>query len=261
MDADDASHPECLAEQARLFEARPEIGVVGCLGAFGGDRSVGGGFARHVDWLNTLITPEQIALNRFIESPFAHPSVRFRREVVRSCGAYRNGDFPEDCELWRRWAAAGGRMGKVPRVLLTCSDSPGRLSRTDPQYAVEAFYRMKAEYIARELARLRHPLPSGVSATIPPGRPVFIWGAGRPTRKRAGYLDAHGMAIAGHIDIDARKIGRRITGRPVIAADALPPPGAAFVLGHVASRGARELIRGRLAARGYVEGVDFLMCA
>jgi hypothetical protein len=34
-----------------------------------------------------------------------------------------------------------------------------------------------------------------------------------------------------------------------------------LVLGYVASRGARELIRGELGRRGYVEGRDFLMCA
>jgi hypothetical protein len=34
-----------------------------------------------------------------------------------------------------------------------------------------------------------------------------------------------------------------------------------FVLGYVATRGARELIRRELGLRGYVEGQDFLMCA
>jgi hypothetical protein len=47
----------------------------------------------------------------------------------------------------------------------------------------------------------------------------------------------------------------------VIPPAALPPPGETFVLGYVASRGARALIRGELARRGYTEGRDFLMCA
>jgi hypothetical protein len=41
----------------------------------------------------------------------------------------------------------------------------------------------------------------------------------------------------------------------------IPPPANAFVLGYVSSRGARDLIRGELNARGYREGLDFLMCA
>jgi hypothetical protein len=173
----------------------------------------------------------------------------FRRALAERHGGYRDGDFPEDYELLLRWAAAGVRMATVPRVLLTWFDSPGRLSRTDPRYAVEAFYRLKAEYLARELAGRR------------PARPVLVWGAGRPTRKRAAHLETHGVAIAGYVDIDPAKTGRRVAGRPVLAPDALPPPGAAIVLGYVGTRGARELIRARLAARGYVEGDDFLMCA
>jgi hypothetical protein len=47
----------------------------------------------------------------------------------------------------------------------------------------------------------------------------------------------------------------------VIAPESIPPPGDVFVLGYVASRGARELIRTALRSRGHVEGRDFLMCA
>ncbi len=249
MDADDEAHPERLEEQVAFLQAHPEIGVVGCLVAHGGDRVSQSGYARHVEWLNSLVTPEQIALNRFIEAPLAHPSVMFRRELVTRYGGYLAGDFPEDYELWLRWAEQGVRMAKVPRTLLTWHDRPARLSRTDARYAPEAFFRMKAKYLAAELARCAQ------------SRPVLVWGAGRPTRKRAAHLEGQGVAISGYIDIDPAKIGRDLGGRPVLGSDHLPPASAAFVLGYVASRGARELIRSRLRARGYVEGRDFLMAA
>ncbi|HTX67242.1 MAG TPA: glycosyltransferase [Opitutaceae bacterium] len=249
MDADDEAHPDRLAEQAAYLAAHRDIGVAGSLVAYGGDRAANAGYARHVDWLNSLRTPEQLALNRFVESPFAHPSVMFRRELVARHGGYRAGEFPEDYELWLRWAEAGVRLGKVPRVLLTWHDPPGRLSRTDPRYAADAFYRVKAHYLARWLARERR------------GRRLLVWGAGRPTRKRAAHLEAEGCTIDGYVDIDPRKAGRRLAERTVIAPGELPPPGGTFVLGYVANLGARELIRGGLAARGYLEGRDFLMCA
>jgi hypothetical protein len=69
------------------------------------------------------------------------------------------------------------------------------------------------------------------------------------------------VRIAGYIDVDAKKTGRRVGGVPVITPAELPSPGKVFVLGYVASRGARELIRADLTARGYAEGGDFLMCA
>lgn len=254
MDADDEAHAERLAAQVEFLEAQPGIGLAGSLVDFGGDAVAHAGYALHVAWINSLVTPEQIARNRFVESPFAHPSVMFRRELVSQHGGYAAGDFPEDYELWLRWLDAGVRMAKVPRVLLRWNDPPGRLSRTDARYAPDAFFRTKAKWLAREVARI-------MAAGGP--RPIWVWGAGRPTRKRAAYLQEHGIAPAGYIDVDPRKATAAIggTGRPVIVPADLPPPGRIFVLGYVSSRGARELIRGELGARGYVEGRDFLMCA
>jgi glycosyltransferase involved in cell wall biosynthesis len=253
MDADDESHPERLAAQVALLgdPANRELGVVGGLVAFGGDPVASAGYALHVDWTNSLVTPAAIALNRFVESPLVNPSVMFRRELVARHGGWRDGDFPEDYELWLRWLAAGVRMAKVPRVLLTWHDAPTRLTRTDARYSPDAFFRAKAEWIARELAR------------VAGGKQIFVWGAGRHTRKRAAHLTAHGVTIAGYVDVDAKKTGRRLggTGLPVLADEALPKPGEIFVLSYVTTRGARDYNRAKLAARGYVEGRDFLLCA
>lgn len=255
MDADDEAHAERLAAQVEFLRApeNRDVGVVGCLVEFGGDRVASAGYALHVDWINSLVTAEEIALNRFVESPLAHPSVMFRRELPEQFGGYRAGDFPEDYELWLRWLDAGVRMAKVPRVLLTWHDPPQRMSRVDGRYAPEAFFRTKARWLARWLDQ------TGVQAA----REIFVWGAGRPTRKRAALLAEHGVDIAGYIDVDAKKQTHALggTGRPVLAPGQLPSPGTVFVLGYVSSRGARELIRGELRARGYREGVDFLMCA
>ena len=257
MDADDESHPERLAAQAAFLEAHADIGLVGCGVAFGGDRTANQGYALHVDWINALVTPEAIARNRFVESPLAHPSVMFRRELVAVHGGYQAGDFPEDYELWLRWLAAGVRMAKVPRPLLIWHDPPTRLSRTDRRYDGEAFFRLKAGHVARWLA------DRGVTAGRggAPGRPVWVWGAGRPTRQRAAHLGGHGVEIAGYVDVDPKKTGRSVGGVPVVDPAGLPPPGRVFVLGYVGSRGARDLIRAALVTRGYVEEVDFLMCA
>lgn len=250
MDADDEMHPDRLTRQAEWLRSDPSLGLVGCLVAFGGDREAQAGYAAHVDWMNALVTPEAIALNRFVESPLAHPSVMFRRELVARHGGYRAGDFPEDYELWLRWLDAGVRMAKVPEVLLTWHDDTARLSRTDPRYGTEAFFRLKAEWIARWLRR-----------EVSPARKIFVWGAGRPTRQRAAHLQTHGVTPAGYVDIDPRKIGQIVHGVPVIAPEALPAREAAFVLSYVANRGARDWIRAELQRQDRTEGRDFLLCA
>lgn len=265
MDSDDESLPERLAEQVAFLEARPNLGVVGSLVEFAGDRSASAGYALHVDWLNTVVTPEQIALNRFVESPFAHPSVTFRRELVARHGGYRDGDFPEDFELWLRWLAAGVRMAKVPRILLRWHDPPARLSRTDPRYDVESFYRLKADYLARWLkqhvpaASSRRPVGLTAEGGDWKSPALLVWGAGRATRKRVRLLEAHGIAISAFVDIDPNKHGRSRAGHLVLAPEQIPT--GAFHLGYVGKRGAREFCRSFLEQRGCVEGRDFLFAA
>lgn len=250
MDADDRCHPERLALQAAYLDERPDIGLVACRVGFGGCVEANAGYKHYVDWINSLTEPEAIALSRFVESPLAHPSVMFRAGAVRDVGGYRDGDFPEDYELWLRLAEDGVSMAKLGRELLVWNESPERLSRCDARYAPEAFYRIKAPYLARWLA-----------ANNPQHPRVWIVGAGRLTRKRAEMLVGHGVAIAGYVDIDPRKVGRLVHGRPVVHREELPPPGERFYLPYVASRGAREEIVTFLESRGHVLGRDFIPAA
>lgn len=250
MDADDWSARDRIEKQARLLRDRPDVGVAGCQVAFGGDPVKNAGYAVHVKWMNELTGPEEIALNRFVESPLAHPAVMFRKEVVHRHGGYAEGAFPEDYELWLRWMEVGVRMAKVPEVLLTWNDPPERLSRNHQRYSPLAFYRTKAVYLARWLA-MRNPYHPN----------VMIVGSGRVTRRRVEILMEQGMEVAAYIDIDPRKIGRVHDGVPVIGFDALPVAGSHFVLAYVAKRGARELIGEWLSERGYVLGKDWLPAA
>jgi glycosyltransferase involved in cell wall biosynthesis len=255
MDADDVCDPNRLEVQSSFLDRHPEVGLLGCHVRFGGKPAAAAGYAAHVEWLNGLVNREAVLLNRFVESPFVHPSVMFRREIPAQHGSYRDGEFPEDYELWLRWIAAGVVVDVIPLPLLTWSDSPQRLSRTDGRYAPDAFFRVKAPYVA---AAVRETFQRQGRA-----RPVYVWGAGRPTRKRADPLEAFGLQIAGYVDIDPKKTDRKVggTGKPVVSADKLPNPKNAFILTYVANRGARELIRARLRIAGYVEGQDFLVCA
>jgi glycosyltransferase involved in cell wall biosynthesis len=250
MDADDWAFPNRLEQQIKLLRRESNVGLVGSLVEFGGSRNDQTGYALHVDWLNSVGSAEQVGLNRFIECPFAHPSIMFRRDLILRHGGYREGDFPEDYELILRWLEAGVLMAKVPRVLLRWNDSPDRLSRCDRRYHAAAFYRTKAVYLARWLRD-----------HVAPERSILVWGAGRLTRRRAELLETEGVRVCGFVDTDPRKLGRQRDGREVIPPERIPTHRACFVLGYVAKRGARELIRESLSQRGFAEGQDFLIVA
>lgn len=247
MDGDDLCHPDRFARQVAALDDRPELDAVGCLVRFGGDAERCGGYARHVEWLNTLLDHEAMRLGVFRDAPLAHPSAMFRAASFRRFGGYRQGPFPEDYELWLRWLEAGARLGKVPQTLLTWNDPPQRLSRTDPRYGQDSFHRLKAGYLARWLARNNPYHPT-----------VWVVGAGRVTRRRVDHLLAQGVRVEAYLDIDPRKIGNTVSGRPVLHHEAVPRAGEAFVLSYVGNPGAPELIGNFLRGRGYKPGRDYL---
>ena len=242
MDADDVMDARRLELQRRFLMEHEDCGLVSCQVRFGGTEA---GYAAHVEWVNSLRTAEAMSVRRFVEAPVAHPSVMFRRRLIAMHGGYRSGDFPEDYELWLRWLEAGVGFGKVEEALLTWNDPPQRLSRTDGRYSVEAFYAMKCGYLQRWLDA--HAA----------GRDVWLWGAGRITRRRFDSL----TGVTGFIDVDESKRGRHRDGRTVRLADDLPEKSGSFILSGVGNRGARERIHAHLTQRGWVEGRDFLLVA
>lgn len=239
MDADDICHAERLRLQAEYLDTHAAVGLVASRVQFAGDRQAQRGLALFVDWTNELLTSGDIARARFVETPIIHPSVMFRRQLIRLHGGYRCGDFPEDYELWLRWLDQGVHFAKLPQVLLEWTDRPDRLTRTDSRYAPEAFFRVKAPYIARWLA-----------ANNPAHPRVVVWGAGRTARLRFRWLAAEGIEPIAYIDIDPKKIGWKIAGVPVVSADEIPAE--AFVLIYVGKRGARRLIEHCLGDRPYL---------
>ncbi|MDR3641913.1 MAG: glycosyltransferase [Humidesulfovibrio sp.] len=263
MDADDIALPGRLAAQAALLDAEPGLDLVSGLVRFGGDRRACAGYAHYVDWINTLVTPEAIAVNRFVEAPLANPSVMFRRAAFERFGGARPNTgatagaaaFPEDYEMWLRWLSLGARMAKAPQEVIVWNDPPTRLSRTHEAYSPQAFARTKAGYLWDWLAahNPRHP-------------DVRIWGAGRVSRQRLAPLVALGLNIQAYIDIDPRKIGQTVHGAPVLGREAVPPyapaaleawpGGLPFLLVNVGSRGARAEIMAWLAGQGYQAGKD-----
>ncbi len=244
MDADDFCHPERIEKQIAFLEAHPDLGLVGCRVGFGGNREAQAGYATYVDWINSLTQPEEIALNRFVESPLAHPSVMFRAALLPRFGTYRDGNFPEDYELWLRWMAAGVKMCKVDEELVIWNDPPTRLSRTDERYSIDAFYETKAQYLFQWLEKNNPHHPE-----------LIVWGAGRVTRRRAEILSKYGIRISHYIDVKPRRLN---CGTPVLQPSEIPPPETCFILPMVGNRGARRKIADFLTTNGFVVGKNTL---
>ncbi len=161
------------------------------------------GMARYAAWLNGLVTPELVERDLLVEAPLVHPAAAIRREALARAGGWRDGDFPEDYDLWLRLAAAGGRLSNVSAPVLGWRESPGRLTRTDPRYALERHVALKCAHLARHV--------------LPGAREVALWGAGRTGKAFADALRREGIATALFVEVDRAKIGRTLRGAPVIS--------------------------------------------
>lgn len=247
MDADDRAHPERLEKQATFLRLNPEIDLVSCrVEAFPAGQ-VRQGFTIYLEWLNSLISDEQIRREIFIESPLPHPSLVIRREALLRLGGYQDHGWAEDYDLLLRFYLAGARFAKLPEVLLAWREHPQRLTRSDPRYSLENFLRAKAYYLARG------PL-LGRDA-------VMLWGAGMVGRRLGKHLARQGVPLVAFVDIDPRKIGRTRRGLPIIPPEALLDWWRRYanpaLLAAVGARGARALIRQRLVDLGLREGCDW----
>lgn len=113
MDADDISAPERFKLQHDFFTSNPETDILGAaIQEFSGDQKK----------LLTRYYPENLLLaKKYIPraSPFAHPTVVFRRKIFDAGFRYSEQTAScEDIELWFRLLAAGYNFSNLPIVLL-----------------------------------------------------------------------------------------------------------------------------------------------
>ncbi|MEM8893884.1 MAG: glycosyltransferase family 2 protein [Bacteroidota bacterium] len=86
MDADDVSCSNRLEKQLNFLEENPEVDVIGCQTDFRSSLEKAEGYAHFINWQNGILTPDQHWINRFKESPVAHPTVMFRRALIDQFG-------------------------------------------------------------------------------------------------------------------------------------------------------------------------------
>jgi glycosyltransferase involved in cell wall biosynthesis len=251
MDADDRCHPDRIEKQIDHLRSDPDLAVVSCLVEGFPAEAIGEGFQLYYDWLNRLITHEDITREIFVESPIANPSAAFRRDWALKLGGYQDRGWPEDYDFWLRFYLAGARFGKVPEVLFYWREHPGRLTHQDSRYSVENFLRAKAHYLAQGPAKDRDA--------------VIVWGAGMTGRRLSKHLEREGLPLEVFVEVDQNKIGRTKRGRPIIGVNDLINVWEKFqnpiLLTAVRARSAAPLIQASLEELGLEEGSDWWRCA
>jgi hypothetical protein len=247
MDHDDVSEPARLGRQRALLEADPTLAACGTYVRCFPHSAVREGARRYEAWMNGAHEPDDVEREMFVECPLAHPTFFMSADAVARVGGYRDRGWPEDYDLLLRLWSAGGRLAKVPEVLLRWREGERRLHRTSATYSPEAFVRCKVHHLGRTL--------------LSEGRGAVVWGAGPVGKAFARALAATGTRVRAFVEVDPRKIGQEIHGAPVLDTAAGLGLGGVLHVAAVGQPGARSRLRGILAGAGLVELVDFVAVA
>ena len=246
MDADDVMHRDRLAAQCDRLDAEPRLAGVGCRVRIFPRDALTPGRRAYERWLNTIACPDDVVKESLVECPIAHPTLVIRRPILEALG-YRDVSGPEDYDLILRLLGRGHALAVVPRRLLAWRDHPGRLSRTDPRYALERFTARKAAHLA-EFVLGEDP-------------EYVLWGYGETGRALRTALIVHGKRPGSIVELHPRRIGQRIHGAEVVSPDALRERARQMIVVSVAGAGPRAQIRAALREMGYAEPRDFVCTA
>ena len=247
MDGDDLSLPGRIGQQVELMRRHPDVGVCDVLvEIFRDDGPPGGGYLAYQRWLDSIHTHRDFEREFLVENPVVHPASMARASLLRQVGGYRDGPFPEDYDIWLRCLRAGARFHKLQQRLVRWRDHGNRATRTDPRYARTAFFTLKWEHLC--------------ATRLASGPRVAVWGAGPTARPWLRSLKRRDL-LSGVLDIDPVKIGRTRQDVPIVHPDDLESVPFDLLLIAVGARGARELIRARLAGTSLREVDDFLFVA
>jgi glycosyltransferase involved in cell wall biosynthesis len=175
IDCGDSCAPDRMRKQVDFLAGNPGYRVVGSrFEMFSKEGELPAGILRFQNFSNALCTHEEIINNFTVMSPFAHPTITFRRQVFAEVGLYDEGyEAAEDYELVGRILTRGFLVHKMPEALVACRFTPGRgISQTRRVTQVKTALEVKLQFL------LANYLPGDQE------RQCIIWGS----REFAGYL-------------------------------------------------------------------------
>lgn len=202
INQDDVMRPERLATQVSYFESHPEVVACGSwINMFEEDGSK--------QTIKFLESDEQIKKIWLIISPFADPSVMYRKTAVIKAGLYQQEFWPgDDTHLWYRLGMIG-KLANIQKILVDVRYHKGAASVKYFRKLNDATYRMhrwahKNVQPASTLTQLFWIIQYVLGMTLSAD---FNWKAYRIMKKGLNYLSTFkGFFVRSKAKIATKKV-------------------------------------------------------
>ncbi|MEO1518008.1 MAG: glycosyltransferase [Bacteroidota bacterium] len=245
MDADDRMSIDKLSHMYAQLQGAGRGHLATGLVRYFSASPLGEGYRKYQDWLNELTRAGRNFSDIYRECVIPSPCWMLHRQDLDRSGAFDREVYPEDYDLCFRFYQQNLKVLPSDRVLHHWRDSPGRSSRTDPNYADNRFLDIKLAYFLR-LDRQQE-------------RPLVLWGAGKKGKALARKLREQKVAFHWLCNNPA-KIGRDIYGQRLMGEDQLADFSQPQVLIAVAGDAQQAQIKAQLSQQYIPESAVFFFC-
>jgi len=141
MDADDVSLPHRFAVQLPVMASGVDLLGSGLL-------EIGAGLHDVVGHRTPPTEPRDIAVRARFADPFNHPTVVYRRDLVRAVGGYGDCALMEDYLLWAKMILAGARVANVAEPLVGYRVGAGAYARRGGLAQLRAELALQRRFLA-----------------------------------------------------------------------------------------------------------------
>ncbi|MEN9389389.1 MAG: hypothetical protein RLY61_473 [Candidatus Parcubacteria bacterium] len=147
MDADDISLPERISRQVAYMESHPEVGISGT------SMKIVDEDLQQIGIRSYYLTDAEIRKHIFKFSPFCHPSIIMRKDVLDKAGGYEHEYNPaEDYELYFR-LGMHSKFGNIPDFLLMYRTVPNSMTTGGINKMENMTTKIKLKYLVQYNAR------------------------------------------------------------------------------------------------------------
>jgi glycosyltransferase involved in cell wall biosynthesis len=174
MDSDDIMLPNKLASMVNDLKASGKNHIALGLVEYFSETSISDGYLEYQNWLNELTKTGRNFDEIYKECAIASPCWMVHKEDLLKCGTFNFNNYPEDYDLTFRFYKHGLKCIPNNKTLHLWRDYNSRTSKTNDNYNLEAFTKLKAKYF--------------LDIDYDASRPLTIWGAGEKGKTVAKIL-------------------------------------------------------------------------